>query len=779
VEVAAATFLPLIGAIALVFATSRDRHFRAATIFFAALTALWLAPCWLTGQTGVALDFLTDAAPLQVLRPAGALQKNFLLNDVPLQMLPWREAVVESLRSGSPPFLDRHSGGGTPLWENLQAAILYPPNLLSIPFSTFAWPMFVMAAKFMTALIGMDLLLRQRALSHSASLFGSMAYGFGVFTAGYAMFPHSNVTTLLPLLLFTFERRAAGYRRAAAWSAVVLFVMFTGGHPESLLHCAFVAVPWCALIVARHREARCLLVRDLLLTGILALLLAAPLILPFAAYLPHTQRMHDLGASGFLSTPPFAPSTFIPFVIPNYFGNPRVQNYRHPTNFNELCSQFAGLTTLVFAVAVIWSRPRQFRWGLLLFAALLLLSTQPAWLQELVRGIPLLNITAHSRLRFALAFLMAVAGAEGFDLFIEGVERRRFVIAAAVVFAGVVFLAVVSYPTLAQYGVRRLVFFTEIAALAGCLLVTVRPPSRAVGRALIGLLFLDLFSVVGLYNPANPRALSYPDAPPILAMMRGAGPYRIAGMGRALQPNQAVFHHLEDIRPHDPMAFQPYLDVLARGGLDRSTYFEKFERLPPRVLLDFLGARYVIAAPGERRLSPLAAIYEGRDAVVFENQQQAKARYFIPRSVVAAGDPAGALLEASDADVAFSSAAHASAAATLRLVRYRPSSTLLTVDAPSPTFVATSESALPGWVLLRNGQPLATAKINGAFLGWDVPAGHSDFVLRYEPQHLRIGLIVALCGLLILAVWLRPLSSADLRREKSGSVIGRSARRWL
>ena len=763
VEVAAATFLPLIGAIAIGFAASRDREFRAATLLFAALTALWLAPCWLTGQTAVSLDFLTDAPPLSILRQAGALQKNFLLNDVPLQMLPWREAVVESLRSGSPPFLDRHAGGGTPLWENLQAAILYPPNLLSIPFSTFAWPLFVMAAKFMTALIGMYLLLRQRSLRHRPALFGSVAYGFGAFTVGYAMFPHSNVTTLLPLLLFTFERRAAGHRTATIGSAIVLFVMFTGGHPESLLHCAFVVVPWCALIVSTHRQGRAILVRDFLLTGIVALLLAAPLLLPFAGYLPHTQRMHDLKAPGFLSTPPFAASTFVPFVIPNYFGNPRVQNYRHPTNFNELCSQFVGLTTLVFAFVAVWAKPRRFGWGLLLFAILLLLSAQPGWLEELVRRIPLLNITAHSRLRFALAFLTAVAGAEGFSLFIEGFERRRFVIAAAFAFAGVALLAVLSYPTLAYYGVRRLVFFTEVAALAGCLLVIVRPPSRAVGRVLIGLLFLDLFSVVGLYNPANPRAFSYPDAAPIRAMMRGPGPYRIAGIGRTLQPNQAVFHGLEDIRPHDPMAFEPYLDVLERGGLDRSTYFEKFERLPPRALLDFLGVRYVVAGPKAQGPSPFVSAYEGGDATVFENLAT-KPRYFIPRSVIAARDPAGALLQANDGDTTFSSAAHRAAAASLRLVSYRPSSTLLTVDAPSPTFVATSESALPGWMLLRDGQPWPTTVINGAFLGWDVPPGHSDFALRYEPQYLRIGLILALCGSLALAVWFRASSSPQAER---------------
>jgi hypothetical protein len=755
VEVAAATFLPLLGAIAVVFAASRNHELRSATLLFAALSAFWLAPCWLTGQTAVALDFLEDAPPLDVLRPPGALQKNFLLNDVVLQMLPWREAVAVALRAGSPPFLDRHSGGGTPLWENLQAAILYPPNLFSIPFSTFAWPLFVMAAKFMTALIGMYLLLRQRTLGHHASLFGSIAYGFGAFTVGYAMFPHSNVTTLLPLLLFTFERRAAGRRSATIGSAIVLFVMFTGGHPESVLHCAMVVIPWCGLLVLRQREGRPRLAADFLLTGIVALLLAAPLLLPFASYLPHTQRMHDLQAAGFLSTPPFAASTFIPFLIPNYFGNPRVQNYRHPTNFNELCSQFVGLTTLVFSLVAVWTRPRRLAWGLLLFAVVLLLSTQPTWLQEVVRRIPLLNITAHSRLRFAVGFLTAIAGAEGMELFLGGFERRRFVTVSGIIFGAVALIAILSYPTLAHYGVRRLVFFTEVAALAGCLVVMVRPPSAMVGRVLIALLFVDLFSVTGLYNPANPRSLYYPDAPPIRAMMRGGTPYRIVGLGRTLQPNQGVFHGLEDIRPHDPMAFQPYLDVLERGGLDRSTYFEKFESFPPPGLLDFLGERYVIAKP-----FPGAFVYKDQGAVVDEYPIR-RERYFIPSSVRGVADPAGALLAAHNSDIVFVRGAtdHRSTPATVRLVQYRPSSTHLTVDASADTFVAASESALPGWTLRRNDQPWPTTTINGAFLGWDVPAGHSDFELRYEPVHLRSGLVLALCGLLVLAVWSRASSS--------------------
>jgi hypothetical protein len=724
VETIAAAAAPPVLAVAVVFLLSRDRELRRASLLFAALTALWLAPAWLSLRTPVSLDFLLDMPPLESRKPAGYLQKNFLLNDVPLQFLPWREAAVRAWRDGSLPFLDRHAGSGTPLWENLQSAVLYPPNLLSLPLSTFAWPLFLAASKLMVALIGMWLLLRELRVGKAGAIFGAVAYAFCVFNIGFLLFPHTSVTTLLPLLLFFFERRGNGQPRAAIWASLTLFVMFTGGHPESLFHCAFVAVPWCGLLIARKADSRRELIRDFALAGVVALLLAAPLLVPFASYLPHTQRMHDIRTTGgFLSTPPPDLTAVVPFVVPNYFGNPRVHNYRHPFNFNELCSQFAGLTALVFAIGALVTDWRRCRAGAALFVVLLILSTEPVWMQRLVSEIPLFGVTAHGRLRFALALLMAIGAAIGLDRFLRGESRDRFAIIAASVAVLVAVVCIASYPVFAKFGIRRLVFFTEIAALAGCALVAVSRwvPRMATGSVLIALLWLDLFGVTGFYNPANGRDLYYPSTPAIEAMTEGGRPYRIAGIGRTFQPNRGVFHQLEDIRPHDPMAFRPYVQMLDAGGLSRSTYFEEFPSLPQIDLLDALGVRYLIAPPGFS--SPLPVSFRGSDAQVYENDG-ATPRYSVP------------------------------APAAVRLIEYGPAHTVLLVDAPAETILSSSEVALPGWSLTRNSQPWQMTAVGKPLLSWKVPAGRSRFELRYRPVNLPEGALLGFLGAIAVALWL-------------------------
>jgi hypothetical protein len=332
-------------------------------------------------------------------------------------------------------------------------------------------------------------------------------------------------------------------------------------------------------------------------------------------------------------------------------------------------------------------------------------------------------VTAHGRLRFALALLMAIGAAIGLDRFLRGESRRRFAVIAASAAALVAVVCIASYPVFAQFGIRRLVFFTELAALAGCALVAVSKwvPHLARGSILIALLWLDLWSVTGFYNPANGRELFYPSSPAIEAMKQEGGPYRMAGVGRAFQPNRGVFHELEDIRSHDPMAFRPYVEMLDAAGLNRSTYFEEFQSLPDADLLDALGVRYVIAPPGST-LS-LRASYRGNDADVYVNDS-AKPRYHVPSP------------------------------ARVELIEYGPAHTALVVDAPAATVLSSSEIALPGWSLTRNSRPWDLKKVAEPLLSWEVPAGRSRFELRYRPLHLTCGALLGFLGAVAVAMWL-------------------------
>ncbi|HEX8151567.1 MAG TPA: hypothetical protein VF698_00515, partial [Thermoanaerobaculia bacterium] len=379
-EVLLAAFLPPLFVLLLAQRAATDETRRAFRLF-AALTVVWLAPCWATLSTNAPLDFLTGEEPWKALRPPGYLNKNFLLNDVVLQLIPLREAARSSIAQGEWPFLDRFAGAGTPLWENMQLALLYPVNVIGLVFSAFAWPLFSASAKLLLAACGTYLFARRLGASHGGAIVAAIAFGFGAFNVAFLLFPLTNVTALLPLLLLAIDHLCErATRRSIAGCVFVTWCVLVGGHPESVLHLAMVAVPF-----ALWRNARAS--GRLAVAALLAAALAAPVLIPFALWMPHTERMATIRRSErFLATSTFSAESFIPFVVPNYFGNPRVHNYRHAINFNELCTQYAGLATLILAVA--GARRKNAFW-IALFAVALLLAIMPLPVAQLVKHVPL------------------------------------------------------------------------------------------------------------------------------------------------------------------------------------------------------------------------------------------------------------------------------------------------------------------------------------------------------------------------------------------------------
>lgn len=732
-ELAIAVLAPLILFLACVW----RRPDRRIGLLFAAIVLVYTAPYVVLQGTPVSLDYLLEEAPWASLAPAGYLQKNHLLNDIPLQMLPWMEAVREHWTSGTLPVLDRSAASGSNLWANAQAQVLFPGVSFALILSTFAWPLAMLTTKLLLALWGMYLLLGRMELSIPSRVFGAISYAFCTFMIAFGVFPHTNVIAFLPLLLALFHDVPSSWR-ATAIAAIVLAVMLLGGHPESVFHSALIAVPYAAALAWRSAVRFATL-------GVLALMMAAPLLLPMIEHLPHSQRLHEIREQpAMLAGPSLTATNALPFLIPNYFGNPRVHNYRSDFNFNELCTQYAGLSALILAIAAAMVSPRKHRFWIVAFVALVLLTFQPGPVATIVQHIPLLNLSPNGRLRFILALIIAILGAHGFEM-LRGTRAtsparmgevahapRIIAITTMVVAAAVALICLLSYPLFAQYGIRRLIFFTEIGALASAaaILLSLRSPRWLL--SIPALLFVDLVSVMPMYNPAVGRDLFYPPTPAIRAMQdadRATNPYRVTGVGHALPPNTARFAGLEDIRMHDPTAYRPYVALLDAAGFDRSEYFGQFRTLPPKSLLDSLGVRYVITAPDTDAVS-LPIVYAGADAKVYRNES-ALPRY---RS------PAG-----------------------IRLLSYDANGSKLEVRAASDTFVETSEVALPGHKLTRNGEPWPTETIQGAFVGWRAPAGTSLFRLHYEPPHLTLSLLLAAIGALMTAILLfaRVLRSND------------------
>jgi hypothetical protein len=692
IEIVLAVAAPL--GVLLIISRFCDEPFRRATVrCFVPLTLVWFSPFWLTGKTPAPLQYLF--ANIVPWKTAGVVTRNALLSDAAMQFLPWREIVATAWRHGSLPLLDRFAGSGSLLWANPQACVLAPTTLLGLPFSTFAWPLFAAVLKILIASTGTFAYLRFHGRSEAAATFGGVAYGFGAFTFAYMLFPLTNVTTLLPWLLLAIDWTVEREWRGVVFAACVTALLLTGGHPESVLHVAVLAIPYAIWRAAGRLRALALLS----LAATSGFLLASPVVLPALRMLPLTERASRDAA--FFRTPALSSENLLPFLFPAHFAYTPLRVAG--ANFNEVSTQYAGFAAAVLFVFVLVKEARRQKFWIVMFAVTILLAF------DLV---PLPLPVLHGRIRFVTAFIIAVLASRGIDLIEERSRALRMIGVGAMTI--VVVAIVIFWPRYVRLGFLPIAIASAAAAAITATLL-IAAPRRPL---LVAVLCADL-AILGMssYSPAS-REMFYPPTPALRFLEAQPRPFRIAGTGGSLFPNSGTIFRLEDIRVHDPMAFEPYAAMLERGGLDRRGYFELFPGLPSRSLANTLGVRYIIAPAG--MTSPLPAVYRGSDATIFLNAEA------LPRFSV-------------------------EGPATLRLVHYDDASSRIVVTASGEATVVSSEVALPGWRLDRNGArwPLQSS---GVLLTWRAPDGESDFRLSYEPPLFRLALLLSALGAAILLV---------------------------
>ena len=673
-----------------------DVH-RAIGFWFAPLALLWFAPCWMTGRTPAPLDYLTeDVVPWEI---RGYESANPLLSDSVLQFLPWRESIKQSVLHGALPFLDRFNGSGSVLWANPQSGATFPLTWLGLPFSVAAWPLFAAMTKLLVALTGTYLFLRREDRSHQAAIAGAVAYAFCAFNIAFALFPHTNVTALLPWVLLGIA--ACEERRGAAMFAVVLALAMAGGHPESVLHVAFIAVPYAAHRLMRiERDVRRRFVAHVVAGGVIALLLAAPALVPFAAYLPVSERLSRLlRQPEILLTPPPTLQNLSAF-----FAGSNLLSAKNPNllmNFNEVATQYAGLATFALALAAAILDARRQRFWIAMWLVASFFAFESPLARMLTARIPIVNVTVHGRLRFVIAFCIAVLAARAIDL----LDRR----VAAIVAVTTVLAALISWRTLPGLVAIGAAALTVVAAL--------RPELR---RLVPLFMFADLAALLMTYNsPVDPSSF-FRRTPALQFLDAHRGPHRVAGISNGLRPNTSSYLAIESIGFHDPMAFEPYGTLLASAGYDRRTYFNVFNRVPPRALLNALGVRYVIAPP-QFTTNELPCVYSGPDAAIFANPAA------LPRVFALTPGASGAVVD------------------------YERNGETIDVRSPVQAQIATSEVALPGWRLTINGERRPIVVLRHAFVGFLAPPGVSRIELRYVPRGFELGCVLGLAGLAGLA----------------------------
>ncbi len=791
-----------------------DRVPRRALAVFALALAAFYGRVLVGGGVLLPLDNLRGDPPFTAL-PAAEPHGNLLQGDLVYLVEPLRAEVRRAVAAGEWPLWAPRLGAGQPLLADPQAQAVQPLALLDLLVARAADPLgapaAVAALRTFVALVFAFLLLSRLGAGTGPALAGSLAYGLGGFLQLWLGWPLANSAAWLPAVLYALVRVSEeGRRRDEALLVAALSSALTAGHPETIAMTLGLAGALVALRLLR-REApsggRRALARRASACLALALLLAAPALLPFAAHLPETLRWTrvtaerggpaaeasaGLAAEAGVSSTPAAPATrLVQAAAPNALGNSRYVHYWGLANSNEDAAGFVGTATLLAALlalplavrrgpaAVAHERAAA---GLALLCLLLLALPGP------------FGAGLTGRLALPLGLALAGLAAATLERCRRGALPRGWtwgaLPAAALLLAAFHAWVVPAFahpadPALLEVlrvGWRHwhLRFLTAAGAalfVAGAVLAERRSGRRLALRrgrfalreivvaAVAFFIAAELWLAHAPVNPPMPRTLtadgSFPRAPVLDALGTagegGAGPVRLAADGRVFLPNLAAVYGLGDARVFDPMAPAPYLRRLA-PAIER--WSGEIPLLGPEgedgagaeraELYDRLGVAWWLSAPETPCPPETVVVHAGPDARLC---RRPGARALVR---VTGGDGDGDL------------PARAVAAETGD--RWRLD--LGPGGGRSGRRIESALYAAPGWRVVADGRRVAAGSEDG-LLAAELPAGTRRADLLYRPAPFVAGCLLAALGLaLALARFAPPpaLTAVDRGRARSIAV---------
>ena len=719
------------------------------------------------------ITYLSHPLSVRAAEEGTSVVQTPMLSDVVHQEVPWRKAVRDAAKNGRLPLWNRYVLAGEPLLAVQQPVVLHPATWIGflLPLAQ-AWT-FEMAFRYFLGLLCAFLFFRELGCGELAALLGGVGWAFCDYLVFFLGYPLTPAAAPLPLLMLGLRRlaREPG-RRAAGITVVALLLILTSGHPESLLHCVAGAGIWFLFELASVDAARRR--RGFLLSlaaGALTLGMAAVLLVPLLEALPHTSEQEHrtkVFAHARRSEPlPEAIRRALPDLQPYAFGF--AGRGRFPAGYQEP-GTYAGSLLWPFALAGLFSRRRE-KWAFLLVGLLgATVGARFPLVSDAVAKLPLFSIGINDRMAFLAAFATAGLAALGAQWILEE-NRRAFAIAASLAGAATAWaLFATGGPRLAQGELSpeflRGRILAQVLPLAGAAILFAVVPRRrfssAVGGCLLLLLVQRGFEEGGVY-PTYPSRAFYPPVPAFERVPRAA-PWRFTAVGFEFIPNIAALYELEDVRGYEAMTFRPLVQTFPLWCIPQAVWFNRVDD-PTRPFLSFLNVRWVFAAPAVRSAARLARPIQrprghaarepggsaarlcagdlspgvGRDAQdrAVQRDRRLRARGMVSEPA----PPSEGWVRNGPAKVSVSS--------------YDVQRLRLDVDAAAPSLVGTSVTAWPGWKLSVDGRPAALLSYNHAFLGFRVPAGRHDVVLRYLPDSFLAGaaisLVSAAAALLLIA----------------------------
>jgi hypothetical protein len=674
---------------------------------------------------------------------------------------------------GEVPLWNPYNNGGLPFIADTQAAVFYPPRLLTIALvnvSGTGWTYHALELEMTFHVLFYTLtmywLVRRMTGNALAGFVAAIVGGYGGYVSGY---PPLQLALLeagvwLPLaVLGVFEAtphplasspsRGEGKKRIR-WQWLVLTGFALGlswmaGHPQTSFFLTYLLIAYFVYRLYTLRASIRDYVLGITLFGIIALGVVAVTLLPGIEYLLLTSRS-DLGFEAKGGGFPF--QDIIQLLYPGLV-----------SLFSPL---YVGITAFALIVAAVWRRvPESLFWVAVAVFALLLSVGENSVLYHLLYNIlpGLRFFRGQERAAYLVANSFAILAGLGVTALVPEMTRRlRIGLGGLLLICGAIAAAVFVLWLNSRDGYGAVIPVVVFSALIVAILLWLLPETarKPNWRPLLALLIVfELFSVninaESNYDSIPPDEQLQPNPLLDIPLADNDLPFRVDGF-RVLGGNFGSLYELADIQGISPLFLTDVQEIIEYG-------------LPNEIAWELFSVRYVysdweaLTVPGEllargedergavnlHRLTaqrPYALLMY--DAVVVADDAAARDLLadpeFIPRETV--------ILE-QDPSIDLTGDAPEGAGATV--TRYGPEALTVIANTPVPAVLSLAQVDYPGWYATVNGENVDILRAYGGLSAVVVPAGESTVELVFNPLTYRIGAILSLVtwsGLAILAV---------------------------
>ncbi len=747
-----------------------------------AAAALLLREALFSGRVLAPSDGVLRFWPWRAFFP-GRRGSNYILSDQFLNFVPLARFLQARSRGGLPPYWNPYLSCGLPAWASIQAAALYPINLLLSPLGPLRAPAYAAVLKLFAAGFFTLLFVRRLGAGWTAALAAALAFSLSGFMIVWLGHPHANAACLLPALLY-FAERAVAERRARAWAgfSAVCACVILGGHPPTAVHEALLVAAYL-FWRTRAELARARVLAAAVASAAFGAALAGPMLAPYLSYARESATRESSVRLARWSRR-LSPGTLPGLLAPKLAGDPVEGGEalgaplgltpRDFTNFDfSERAGWVGVVALALAlVGAMFARAAAARF----FAAACAVSLSWAyglaplpWLASLAPPLDMVNPT---RLLLVFDFSAAVLAGLALEELPRLARARRAPVAAAAGLAAAAAFAALMLRLYAPWWPQMLaserglmvralsLFGAGVAAASAVFWTARRAPAWAPGLACVAIA-AELLTLGRGYNPAVARALDYPDLPVLRRLAARPGPFRVIGLGDVLPPDTGMIYGIQDARGQDFTGLRRY-ERLIRAD-DGDFYFYSWAWSLPAAL-PLLDIRYALTAPGApppgrgwRKIDS-----DGMD--VYENPDDPGRALVLARARTADDATTLALARAPGfdarrvlylADGAPSPAARPGLAGTARVTRYEPDRVEVRVRAAVPAHLLLLDAYERGWSATVAGARARVLRADYAFRAVAVPRGDSLVVFRYRPPGLTAGLWLGALAALALgaAAW--------------------------